>query len=97
MTDQFGCRVVAFRIIKGKVPLGEYRGFDFPHGADISQSILATTNYGDSSLNLLDIEKAMLELISEKQTKYRKFTFQEIKNKCIYYIKRIFEIIGIIK
>ena len=98
VTDQFGCRVISFTIPKRKIdPLGEYRGFDFPHGIDINQSILAITNYGNSSLDLLDIEKASLETISGKHTKYRKFTFREIKSICIYYIKRTFEIIGILK
>jgi hypothetical protein len=98
VTDQYGCRVISFTISKGKIaPLGEYRGFDFPHGVDINKSILAITNYGNSSLDLLDIEKAFLEAVSGKHTGYRKFTFQEVKSKCIYYIKRIFEIIGILK
>lgn len=98
VTDQYGCRVISFTILKGKIaPLGEYRGFDFPHGIDINQSILAITNYGNSSLDLLNIEKTSLESISGKHSRYRKFTFLEIKTNCIYYLKRIFEIIGIIK
>jgi len=98
VTDQYGCRVISFKLSKGKIaPLGEYRGFDFPHGIDINKSLLAITNYGNTSLDLLNIDKASLESISGKHTKYRKFTFREIKSICIYYIKRTFEIIGILK
>lgn len=98
VTDQYGCRVISFNLQKGKIAiLGEYRGFDFPHGIDINQSILAVTNYGNSSLDLLDIENTSLEKLSGKHARYRKFTFREIKNICIYYIKRTFEIIGILK
>lgn len=59
MPDQKGDRVLGICLEGGRAPL-VLRGdcFDFPHGLGISPSgVLAVTNYGASSVALLDLER----------------------------------------
>ncbi len=65
VTDQHRDRVLLARTDGRSVEwLGEVTGFDFPHGIDVQGDLLAVTNYGDSTVALLDKTTLSIELVS---------------------------------
>ena len=56
--DQLGNRIFAIDLDTSKYIVLESKSIDFPHGISISElGVLAVTNYGDSSIALIDIKE----------------------------------------
>ena len=54
VTDQYGDRVLVFGLEGEKLKLLKtIDGFNFPHGIDIRDGLLAVTNYGSSQISFL--------------------------------------------
>ncbi|MDZ7736246.1 MAG: hypothetical protein U5P41_09205 [Gammaproteobacteria bacterium] len=50
-TDQYYSKVINYRIERDRIKqVGEMIGYDFPHGLDIRDDLLAVSNYGDNSV-----------------------------------------------
>ena len=82
VTDQVGDRVIIVEIKKAKISvIGEYIGFDFPHGIDLIKNTLAITNYGDSSIIFIDTNSSAIKPSTGLISRIRPYTTREIMGK----------------
>ena len=86
--DQFGGRVILVRLRENKIHVdGEIRGFDFPHGVAVHKSQLPVTNYGNSTIEILNLSEVRIDDISGKTSKQRPYTVKEIMGVAKRYTK----------
>tara|TARA_B110000908_G_scaffold111054_1_gene130263 strand:- start:1782 stop:2783 length:1002 start_codon:yes stop_codon:yes gene_type:complete len=96
ITDQYGDRVVVIEIKEGSIDIvGEYEGFDFPHGIDVREGLLAVTNYGDSTIEFMDTSSSLVTPITGWASRRWHYTLREIKDlcrRCAVRLVRIFRL-----
>lgn len=98
ITDQFGDRLLVVALQEDKFSiLGELDGFDFPHGVDVGQNLLAVTNYGDSSVDILSLDDLQLKPVSGISQYRRPVTSGDIIALCNNIIKKLLKKLGLRK
>jgi hypothetical protein len=61
--------------------IGEYVGFNFPHGIDVIKNTLAVTNYGDGSIIFIDTNSSTIKPTTGLSSRTRPYTMREIMGK----------------
>lgn len=85
VTDQFGDRLIVAEVRDKKLAIvGEIGGFNFPHGIGIDGNTMAVTNYGDSTVSILNIKDAKPLVFRGKVSKQKPYRKGDLKR----WIKR---------
>jgi len=83
ISDQYGDRVIVAEIMEGRIDMvGEYGGFDFPHGIDVRGGMLAVTNYGGSTIEFMDTLSSSVRPITGLASRRRHYSLREIEDLC---------------
>lgn len=90
ITDQHGDRLIIAEVSHGKIQIiGEITGFDFPHGIDINGRHMAVTNYGDSSVSVVEIGDVRVSSFTGTLARRKPYRKADVKKLLRYYISRI--------